>query len=1778
MACRTTFAFFIASLLQPSADARDRDLSCRMKFDDPNQIFAKATAAGWRRALFITALPLEMAAVRKFTTHVGSCQGRDGNVFELGLFAGSGSDWLVVVGESGAGNHQSHAIVTNACMQFGPFELIAFVGVAATRKIDDAPIGSVVAAEHVYWPYGGKYKDGTHQSRPREYPLNRQLLGFVKKVARDERWHERLIPPYGGVRPNDPQYPKPFPPTAKVAPIVSVESVSADANSSLEEQITSGFQDSTALEMEGYGAMYAAFSEETPCVVIRGISDDRAGKDPTLDRIHQPIAAAHGAAFAYELLDLWGDNRRPPEGSALVTPPVSIILAPDSRPISMPETVSGDVLSGSQTTAETNNKLILVLNFSGDASNFPPEKQQQLLDAIRKITGNSAIEIVGAESGSFHLFVQANEADLAPLRSAKARSILSKEHGADLLGVTTKEDFEAAESDASTLLKASAVVLDWPRILPDGTAIERPELSQLLEVEADEEGHTKAVLGDPGSGKTALLAALAQELKAREIPFLAIKADVLDANIATEEDLQRDLGLSEPPSRLLERLSYRAPTFLLIDQLDALAGYVDLRTGRLSVLLNLIRTLGNRRNIHIVVSARRFEYEHDTRLKTVRAESVVLELPPWSTVLKILEENGIHAAGWPPDAQQVMRSPQSLATLLRLTDASKAEPFAKYQKMLERLWSERILTRQNGNRLSRVAARIAEDMAERETLWLASSRYDDDIADVQVLLAEKILTTRTGSPGSIGFSHQTIFDFALARAFAQQEGRLSAYVRERAMSLFIRPKTWAALTYLRDVEPGAYDTELRAIWAIPNLRLHLRHLIIEFLGQQSAPARSETDILEAALQTDDRRAALLAIVGSRDWFAHLKNTEIARAMTTEAEANVAAAILSRANEFASSDVLMLIERYWLPSKEFDGFTWHVLQNSGTWSESSLAIASTIVDRTDIAPFAFDNMVSTVGAERPLLAIKLVLARLGFLLRKAIARAEERTAARSSDDHDDSGLAGYLNSPWEPIQQIIEPSDGWDSLDALAKSAPAEFVAHIWPWFHEAMEYIKRYKKETESELSFALPYILDFRFQEEGTLDLPEPSLLGGLRAGTEAFAAQSRDAFVTWFDSVQNVNALPLQRLLAHTLSTLPEQYADKALAFLLGDSRRFNLGNVEDYSGTTKRLIEAVAPHWNDDQILDFVRVVVAFAPRPEADRDAKLRQFFYRQIEQIRFELISGLPSDRLPPEADALLNQGERKFGDSKRGATFLGPEWVGPSMSAEEMGKAADKDILNAFRELPDATGWDNPNAWLKGGNVQLSRAFAEFAKTNPERSIEIIRQFTPEAGERAAGYAIDAMAETLDAVLLLPLIKEFDVRGFASEEYRGSVARAVEKLINRKFEIDDAALSVIESWLLPVASDLTSVPTDDAEEADNEQASDNGERKNESILWGLGGSSILPHGNFPILETIALIYLQRKDYTRLLAVLNDHLARPERENVWAALLRLLPYIRADDKSALSNFYRALFAKYPKLATRHEAVILFAQLQWLVPDLVRDILRGWQENPSKYIQQAFGELATLISLMQPDLEWPGEFVEDILSTEPSAASRVGAAFAAVHVWAEIPEKKEAARLIRQLSRNASESTWKAIIDLFRLVNEITPDADWILVLQAIADEIPRQPEFMSTFMIARLQTLLPHEAELVASMAKALVEKWKSGLGDLRTAHASIAPELVDIAITLHRLSPRTREAGLEVFEQLIAINAYSARDTLDQVDNRFRSGEPAPRRRLPPRTIRARRPKQRGAA
>src|SRR3546814_1305831 len=101
-------------------------------------------------------------------------------------------------------------------------------------------------------------------------------------------------------------------------------------------------------------------------------------------------------------------------------------------------------------------------------------------------------------------------------------------------------------------------------------------------------------------------------------------------------------------------------------------------------------------------------------------------------------------------------------------------------------------------------------MAEEETLWLAASRFDDRLGSRKRLEALGFIV-RSENDLSIAFSHQTVFDYVLARTFVRSTGLLSTYVLERQASLFVRAKVWSALNYLREAEVKSYEREFVAI-------------------------------------------------------------------------------------------------------------------------------------------------------------------------------------------------------------------------------------------------------------------------------------------------------------------------------------------------------------------------------------------------------------------------------------------------------------------------------------------------------------------------------------------------------------------------------------------------------------------------------------------------------------------------------------------------------------------------------------------------------------------------------------------------------------------------------------------------------------------------------------------------------------------------------------------------------------------------------------------------------
>lgn len=449
----------------------------------------------------------------------------------------------------------------------------------------------------------------------------------------------------------------------------------------------------------------------------------------------------------------------------------------------------------------------------------------------------------------------------------------------------------------------------------------------------------------------------------------------------------------------------------------------------------------------------------------------------------------------------------------------------------------------------------------------------------------------------------------------------------------------------------------------------------------------------------------------------------------------AGTVLTLAWAFAGAEVERLIVENWARDPQRDRLTWAAFDHALVWTPRMIEVAKQIIERTTIHAHDLEYAVSAIGTTQPDVAIGLLEAILRKELRAAKEESAKRVAAAPQGDGDEYWKWRIAASPREPITDVVERENVWDTLEALAAARPEPFLDALWPWFTEAMSALADLESDREGDpVNYFVRYTLDFKFAEEDAgRDRSGPPILGAIRVALETLARSDAERFLAWLAAHESEEFAPAQRLFAHVLSLSPQDYAERAHRFLTGDQRRFLLGNHEDRSGTSKRLVAASSPNWSDAEIAAFVALINAYAPPPYPNLDAEGRRHFQDTVRIIRLGLLSALPADRLPAESRRLVLEEQRRFPRSDRGVRRQGASWIGSPISAEQLRKARDEDIINAFREVPDKYDWDHPNRMIEGGNIQLSRAFAEFAKTDPQRAARLIRGFEPSFGTRGRG-------------------------------------------------------------------------------------------------------------------------------------------------------------------------------------------------------------------------------------------------------------------------------------------------------------------------------------------------------------------------------------------------------------------------------------------------------------
>ncbi|MFD0862087.1 hypothetical protein ACFQ1M_07695 [Sungkyunkwania multivorans] len=238
-------------------------------------------------AVIITAIPIEFNSVCEHLRDIKEVTSPKDGVYDVGYFDGDEKIWKVGVAEVGAGNTQC-CIETERAIDFFKPNVVLFVGIAGGFK-DDITFGDIVVAERAYGYEMGKIKDGTLLTRPDSGKSSYAMLQRAKAVARKDNWKSRIIGNEDGT----------INPNAIVKPIAAGEKVVADSRSDLAIMLKKHYNDTAAIEMEGYG-FYKAIevNEGVLGLIVRGISDMLDNKE---DHFHE-LASRNASAFAFEVL------------------------------------------------------------------------------------------------------------------------------------------------------------------------------------------------------------------------------------------------------------------------------------------------------------------------------------------------------------------------------------------------------------------------------------------------------------------------------------------------------------------------------------------------------------------------------------------------------------------------------------------------------------------------------------------------------------------------------------------------------------------------------------------------------------------------------------------------------------------------------------------------------------------------------------------------------------------------------------------------------------------------------------------------------------------------------------------------------------------------------------------------------------------------------------------------------------------------------------------------------------------------------------------------------------------------------------------------------------------------------------------------------------------------------------------------------------------------------------------------------------------------------------
>jgi hypothetical protein len=1216
-----------------------------------------------------------------------------------------------------------------------------------------------------------------------------------------------------------------------------------------------------------------------------------------------------------------------------------------------------------------------------------------------------------------------------------------------------------------------------------------------------DDGRRVVLAGGAGAGKSVVTAQVVKLARERGWPVFVLSAERLP-DTATTTQLGVELELPDSPASVLAGVAAGGAALLVVDQLDAVSVASGRHPERLALVADLLREARSYPGLRVLLACRQFDIDNDRSLRVLAHDDNAAVVPIGNLDEEQIRQ-AISAAGLTVEAPvpllQLLAVPLHLALYvdLALAGVEDVHSVRTLTQLYDRYWTTKRtacrLVRDGSDDWLPVIERLVQWMSDRQELAVPEAVLDDLDQQVKVMASEGVLAV---GDVDVSFFHETFFDYCFARQFLASGATVRDLLTTSEQDLFRRAQVRQLLTYQRGADFTAYLADFSWLTNSPEVRLHIKALVISLLEIPPNPAREEWQALRPIAEDPQSPLHLRlwqAIRRNAAWFPILDAAgtwaAMLRAGGDTADRAVWALSGCAADHAARVSALLADTPPELWASRRSWFL-RLVEVHRARELVDLLLAAVDAGDFDASDGDLTYILRRLAAPQPTWAAEVLAA---LVRRKAAAEPA------ANPFHPEGRLRAHSRELGSEVRTI-------------ATTAPAEYVDQL---LHQLLDLMRANERPEWSGTEFVHDALWSHRiYPTQWSLsDVIFDGMGHALAALAEADPARAESVFSLLRTETYEAAAF----LLARGYAGNPAVFVDDAADWLAATPGARLLGYADSPAWISRQLVAAISPHCSPDHFDQLVDALLYYAP-PNERTYKGLRS---RGIAELC--LLDGIDPGRRPSRVERRLAELRRKFGiDDVSPPAGLTGGVVPPPIPEERARRMSDRQWLGAMRRYgPSGTSWRDGR--LIGDAWTQAQVLETLTKEDPQRFARLLLAIPPGDAEAYVSAILRGLAGArLDRDLLLSVCRQ--VRNLAGSDANRWLVRLIET----------HAAGTVDDELVETVAKIAVSDRDPAERAPGEPW--NGGSVDSAALNSTRGAAALALGQLLFEEPARRPIIERA--LRRLA------ADPQPEVRVAATGALAPLLNIDPDLALTLFHEAVDqAPEELLGSQHVAHFLnYAIRQRHYLDIA-SLLQRMLTDPEDATRQAAARRLALASFYTPDID---DRVDTVLNGGDEAARA-----AAVGVFAD--SVTYAPRRERSITVVSA-----AFHDSAKAVRDAAERAFYDLGDERLGDYAPMIAAFANSPAFADGAGAVLHTLERsrqplppgILDLCETFVRIHKDAIGDISTSAAGDAMHIVSLALRMRaqHVDPAMRRRCLDLIDQLVALRAHEIESALDKIE------------------------------